>query len=360
MTTRDPNDLRDPRFDAAWRAASREEPPPSLDDAIRAAARREAGAGPLRANRVPEALRPERWWWPLAAAATIGAVAIGLLQLANPDQVGAPAGDKSIVTDMPAAPVTPGKQLDQVEREEAPAPPREDAAKPAATPPAAAPGFANDAQRNRIAPAPVTAPPVPSAATALRKDAVPRTAQEERAETRATTPVQAPASATVAEPFPADALKREAKEGLAAAGAPPVRNADSTGQAFTTGKLAATPPPASSIDSARGAQRASASAAMPAAPEPPMPARRAQEGEVPLVSAGASAGADAVPETKPDARAKVQQKLPVADWITLIRKLRDEGRVEDAAKELAAFRAAHADHSRLLPPDLRDWPPAAK
>ncbi len=57
-------------------------------------------------------------------------------------------------------------------------------------------------------------------------------------------------------------------------------------------------------------------------------------------------------------RAKVQPKLAVSDWIALIRKLRDEGKTDDAAKELAAFRAAYPDHERLLPPDLRDWKPA--
>jgi hypothetical protein len=48
----------------------------------------------------------------------------------------------------------------------------------------------------------------------------------------------------------------------------------------------------------------------------------------------------------------------VPDWIALIRRLRDEGRTDEAAKELAAFRNAYADPNALLPPDLRDWKPA--
>ena len=59
-------------------------------------------------------------------------------------------------------------------------------------------------------------------------------------------------------------------------------------------------------------------------------------------------------------RAKDRNPLPVADWIALIRRLRAEGKQEEAAKELAAFRAAHPDHEKLLPPDLRDWRPAKK
>ena len=108
MSPPDPNDLRDPRLDAAWRAASHEEPPAALDDAIRAAARRGVGAGPQPADAkkaaVPSALRPERWWMPLAAAATIGAIAIGILQLTNHEQVSAPASHNGVVSDMPAAP----------------------------------------------------------------------------------------------------------------------------------------------------------------------------------------------------------------------------------------------------------------
>lgn len=58
-----------------------------------------------------------------------------------------------------------------------------------------------------------------------------------------------------------------------------------------------------------------------------------------------------------EARIKDRPTLSVADWIALIRRLRAEGKTTEAAKELAAFRTAHADHEKLLPPDLRDWHP---
>ena len=61
-----------------------------------------------------------------------------------------------------------------------------------------------------------------------------------------------------------------------------------------------------------------------------------------------------------EARVKDRAPLPVAEWIALIRRLRAEGNAADAARELAAFRAAHIDHERLLPPDLRDWRPQEK
>ena len=44
----------------------------------------------------------------------------------------------------------------------------------------------------------------------------------------------------------------------------------------------------------------------------------------------------------------------------MIRRLRAEGKEAEAAKEIAAFRAAHADHEKLLPTDLRDWRPPGK
>ncbi len=60
------------------------------------------------------------------------------------------------------------------------------------------------------------------------------------------------------------------------------------------------------------------------------------------------------------ARAQEGARLPATDWIALIRRLRDEGKIEEAAQELAAFRVAYADHEQRLPPDLRDWQPPAK
>ena len=74
----------------------------------------------------------------------------------------------------------------------------------------------------------------------------------------------------------------------------------------------------------------------------------------PLAKMAAGRAADARAD---EARVKEQAPLPVPEWIALIRRLREEGKSGDAAKELAAFRVAHADHEKLLPPDLRDWRP---
>jgi len=371
VTTRKPDDLTDPRVDAAWRAVSREEPPRALDDAIRAAARREAGAGPRRTEAnttaVPAALRPARWWWPLAAAATIGAVAIGLLQLAPPDKFGAPADDK-IVSDMPAAPARE-KQRSDAARDEITVAPREEAAKPSAAPApvvgaAQAPASAGADARVSAGPAAALAPPE---TPALSKDAAAPIAPEERASAR-TNASPAPASppatsapvpaekrrqagvesvapAPVAEPFPADTAKREAKEavtgGVASA---PAKTGDLDAAGIASGKLAAAPAPL----------------AQSAAPAPLAGVRKAQETEDARAPALAKATVEPSADAKFDMLAKERAMLPVAEWIALIRKLRDEGRTDEAAKELAAFRAVYPDHERRLPPDLRDWRPAGK
>jgi hypothetical protein len=49
--------------------------------------------------------------------------------------------------------------------------------------------------------------------------------------------------------------------------------------------------------------------------------------------------------------------MPLDRWIALMRRLRDEQRLDELAKELAAFRSLHADANELLPPDLRDVRP---
>ncbi len=113
MTTSDPRDRAapsDPRLDAAWRAMSSEEPPKSLDAAITAAARREVGARPQKIG-TREAMADRRRWWPLAAAATVAAIAIGILQLTTPDQIGAPTSDTTILSDVPAPASRPAPEI---------------------------------------------------------------------------------------------------------------------------------------------------------------------------------------------------------------------------------------------------------
>ena len=116
---------RDPALDMAWREHSDETPPAALDAAILAAAHRAVVSVPRDAGKqAAEATRPQRWWMPLAAAATIGAVALGILQtLPQESPVTAPP-----VSDVPgrssarsnAQPSAPSDKLATTERRDAP------------------------------------------------------------------------------------------------------------------------------------------------------------------------------------------------------------------------------------------------
>ena len=332
MSMQHPNDLHDPRLDAAWRAASNEEPPAALDDAIRAAARREVGAGPQPSvapvTPVPQALRPERWWMALAAAATIGAIAIGILQLTNPDKVIEPARDKAIVSDMPSTPSSTTQTA------------------PTPAPPLQAPS--NFASEEHAMKPEALAPATPSAG-----------GRQAGALDAAKPP--APIVPT-AEPFPADTVKREAKESAAPPTPPPPASmlAESATTGSSANKLKSLQTPSARDEASLEQQRANAPVAQSMAPAAQAPMRRMQDADAARAGALTADAANASVGASVDARAKVQPKLAVPDWIALIRKLRDEGKMDEAAKELTAFRAAYPDHERLLPPDLRDWKPAAR
>jgi lipoate-protein ligase A len=58
--------------------------------------------------------------------------------------------------------------------------------------------------------------------------------------------------------------------------------------------------------------------------------------------------------TADEAKAKEAAARSVEEWIKRIRDLKNAGRQDDAAKELAAFRTAYGERAdALLPADLR-------
>lgn len=276
-------DERDPSVDAVWPHASHEEPSRALDDAIRAAARHSAAAP-------PGSRRGKHWWYPLAAAATVAVLAVGIAQLTPPERVGPTAND------MPAAPEQ----------------------RPPAAPSAAAKDAAKEAPP---APAPPEAPPTP-------------TAPAREAGTAASAPPakgpQRPASA-------AAVIERSAPE-------------------FATNSPPAAPPPAP----ARVAR--SASEPFPAVTAPPPSRERTLEEASPAAQVAAesvkapnrvAAARAATGDTANQASAR-----SVDDWIKRIRELKNAGRLDEAARELAAFRSAYGERAdALLPPDLRRAPP---
>ncbi len=290
---------RDPDIDAAWRAASREQPPPALDAAITAAARRAVGAGPKN-------LHAPRAWWPVAAAAVVAVVAIGIVEMTPPDEVAPtaiapappqPAAQPGAMRDERApalaVPERPPSKLDQATRQ----------AEPASPPVRAdAPGAATEAKRKAAKPG----NPFPGSPSE-------------------------PGPAANAAPTPVDRL-------TSTPAAPQTRQeaAPSTGGAAATQAPASPAQGATAPAGAAGALAARRESASSNA-SPPALAKRAQEGVA------------APDETEP---------RTVDEWVRLIRRLKAEGRNDLAAKELAAFRARYQQRAdALLPPDLREARP---
>jgi hypothetical protein len=332
----DRSTLVDPRVADAWREASGEEPSASIDDAILAAARRELSTRPetLAAWEARKARASRRRWWPLAAAATVAAIAVGVLQLTPTEKIASPATETATVSDVPPPAAKPDANTAAAVPEVAPPPSASPPADAAAPKPAPLQSTKEKSMRSDDARAKGEARRVeaqqrsaPAAASAAPSEREPPAAPAERQQRAA------PAFASTPDPFPAAAK-------------PPAENAAAGGQ------VAASPPVS--------AQRAPAPASGPAAasePAPaPAPALAAASAPALAKVAGAAAADNGVAET----RAKDRKPLPVADWIALIRRLRVEGKTDEAAKELAAFRAAHPEHEKLLPPDLRDWRPSSK
>lgn len=285
-----PDKHRDPDVDAAWRAASRERPPQELDAAIAAAARRAVGAGPTRA------------WWPVAAAAVIAVVAIGIVEMTPPEQV-AP-------TAMPAAPQPRGEPAAQP-------PGRQDTMREQRQPAAAAteraqPGAAEAARKvRRVSPPPVAASEAPRAAPA-------------------------PGNPFPASPSDASEPSNAAAPSIDRLAAKPA--APQAGQqAPSTAGAGAQQSSATAGNGSRQAAPAQAAGAV-ASDEPQALAKRARDNEV--------------------KKQEAAQLRTVDEWIGLIRRLKAQGRNDLVAKELSAFRARYGERAdMLLPADLRDAKP---
>ncbi len=352
---------RDPLLERAWRAQAQELPPPELDRAILAAAHRAAGSAPqdarARAAAKAEATRPQRWWMPLAAAATIGVVVIGILQVAPPDQ--------EAMAPMEAIPPVPQTPTAKVMDSRAAQADSAASTAPGASREAAAPAPAE--QQARTVPpaketpaAPVPSPPSSRSARPRRVTAqrnpkrrcrcrVPAPAAQMAAPPMAATPSPAappapPSSARSPEPFPAAAPAMEDAGGRRQAAneaSAPARQEAAAG----VGRLASPEAPAE----ARARERDAAALRKDSR------AAAAQSGERASTIGGAAAerAAPGAAIGSPEAlRAKARD--PQA-WIARIRKLRDEGNVAEAQRELRDFRAAFTDAEARLPPDLRDW-----
>jgi hypothetical protein len=300
-------DLRDPNVERAYRETPRDEPPPELDERIRAAARRAVGARPqgLEQRAAAERRRSwaSRWRIPLSVAATV--VIAATLTVMVQEEERRPRDD-------PGRDVVPSR----VEPREA-----EQGAKPV-VPEASAPAKLRSAPS--AAPAPAAPPPIPAPKSAAEPaapppQAGPRPFREERA-----TEAQQPAAA---ESAPAAAGQLEMRR---------------------QAPLPASPPTAAPVP---------APAASPPLAAPPAPAMRPLAKPAQQAPAGAASEAlrrDRTLGDRPERASREASAIRSPEvWIEHIRSLRGQGREAEAATELAELRRAYPDLP--LPADLRDF-----
>lgn len=302
----------DARLERAWREVSREEPPPALDDAIRAAARKAVRAGPRPAGAAPFG---GRWRVPLSVAAVLVVSATVTLLVAEREKPGSPALQDG-------------------------APPLGAAPAPSASMPEASPQpelQAQSAERD--------ARPAPSAPSPERQsDALGSTARDEVAGAREVRGLaEAPRTQQRIEPAPAPAAEDEAKAGVPAAAAPAYSLRDVA--------PAAAEKPAAKREAGGGVEPEE-----PIAQEAPVAATQAQEAVPgPAARRGAPsafpAGARVAASPGEDAVADIDKLEPKA-WLERILELRRQGRFEEAARSLEAFRERYPDHP--LPPELSE------
>ncbi len=372
----------------AYRAAgAQDEPPPALDDAIRAAARRAVQAGPQgsKANKAGKPGFLRRYQFPLAAAATV-LLSTSLLLVVMQDQ---PAVLKSPQAEPAAAPILP---LTIQEKKMAPEP----------MPPTAPASGSSQVAKVEIKPAETLIVPVPE--VSMSKPAVPlaadiraknaanemaaQRARESRREIAETAPgsnsdiaVQSrarsdtpppPASPAAAAAAPAYAPPAEVI--IAAPGKPQVKselakadNADKNDKTvaskdaaeriIVTGSNISNRDKLNLFEEAKPAPAAAPAAqgavvtAPPAAASAPAPVA-ARMAVAPPVYAAPKAVTIAPQASAPAAPPPVEAPGP---WIKRMQELRDAGKLKELRAELERFKKAHPDV--VLPKSLTELPP---
>ena len=358
MTHETDHTERDPALDAAWREHSTEMPPARLDAAILAAAHRAAGSGPQPVTAQETGKRPaesgattraatgpQRWWMPLAAAATIGAIALGILQtMPQHESVIAPPA-----SDMPARAVERTAAVPEASRDAMPLKEKSDAARAetdaARTPAAAAPSatsLAGARKQSAKTTAPQATDRIAPSSASLAAAPQPPSASIATAPPPSSAPV-----AAVPQPFPAEKKAESAQSAESV-------DMKNLARAAPATEPAVAPPVAQFSDAARKDERQRTE---------PLQSPPAAAGSMALgkTAANSAVPARAIGLEKTAANSAVPARaIDVDASVVRIRKLHDEGRLADAAKELLALRQAIPDADGRLPPELRAWAATVK
>ncbi|MGH8616694.1 MAG: hypothetical protein ACREUW_03320 [Burkholderiales bacterium] len=365
----DPQDVaRDPALDAAYREGARDEPPARLDDAIRAAARREVGARPqsaggggFKAWRVPVSI---------AAMLVIGVSVVTLVREEHPEVLqatppatsrpGSPPPALAAVPEADAAKRLPPYPQYQYREEEggraknealrdqaaakdaaaaAPAPERKLEAMPREAPAAAgsvaaqAPVAREEKEKLRMEVQPGRRDTSDAAGSVARNN-VAETAEPQR---------QTPQAELRSAEVPAPSVQARAKSDAAPKPDPAPASAIAADSMAQAAPRPEPPPPAM--------KPAPIPQAKPAAKPAPRP-----EFSAPVAPSAPPVVSGLTQPAPPLAKAQAEGDYAGLDtpdkWLVRIRELRKQGRLTEAAKVLAEFRQRHPGYA--LPPDLAE------
>ena len=337
---------RDAALTQAWHEASRDEPAPALDDAIRAAARQAVHARPRPAGVSPFG---GRWRVPLSVAALVVVSATVTLLVAERDRHGTGALQDQAAPPPAAVRAPEAKTADTTtDSLQAPARPFSEHAAPA---PAAGVAPPRGESKRAAPPAPeerkVLAPPASPASTEQPQVR----AQSDEQLARQTTGVAA-SRAEADQPSTQPAQSEQANAApVAPAAAPPMTRSDAVSNA------AGQAPADEAVSGlAKREEQAAAKAKERTAEEGPVSAsadasQRAQESSVPRAEPRSMRAAKA---SAADAAASAEQSLDPKTWLDRILELRRLGKLDEAEKSLKAFRERYPSYP--LPPELKSLP----
>lgn len=307
---RDDGVERDAKLAALYRAAARDEPPPALDDAIRAAARRAVASRPQRVS----ASFIRSWRVPLSIAAVM-VLTVSLVTIMReeaPEIMLPPGGLPGEADHKRAGPAADtGESATAVPKTSGPHAQRSDSV--GLRPPAQSGSSGIGLRDSRVA---------PERAAESRKDV----AALGRVETDAPT-VPAPAKRAQPEAFPGADGARDNK--MAAPAPLPATIPAPAAGAAAEGKVQSKSEPASADAALRETPRARVKAA-PAAQSSASPPASSMAGAI-------QSRADLAPDK----------------WLERIEELRRQGKFEEARTSLAEFRKRFPDYE--LPASFKEW-----
>ncbi len=322
-TFRDDGTERDAGLAALYRAAAREEPPPALDDAIRAAARRVVSSRPQRVNS--PFIRSWRMPLSIAAVMLLTVSLVTVMREEAPEILSPPGGVRTVgeADQMRAAPAADaGERASAVPKTLAPAAPRPDSL--GLKPPAQTGSSGLGLRGNRVSPDPVPGSPNDmDAARRMETDAPTTPALAKRA-----LPQAFPEAVDMRDDKGVVAAEKRRQSAKEESPASPARAAEAVTGTAAEGKVQ------SKLDSVSA----------DALREP----SRARVAAAPVV----------LPSTLPPASqmaGAIQPRtdLPPDKWLERIEELRRQGKLEDAKTSFAEFRKRYPDYE--LPASLKDW-----